>query len=563
MLDGLSHITRVAKNIPLIADIAGPSDWAINIMKGAASAAGWSKPLIKDIAQFQNVGSYIPMSLNMDGMDHSINFGLSNDSKLDECPGVFGTKEDEMSFEYVQQVFAMFDTFDYTTSNLKGQLIYSTNLSPLTFRSSQTDGSVTYFNYTPYAFMGRLWNLWHGPFVLRVIKVGTGLQQGRLCFSFFPGVDKATAPTLDDTAYVVRKIVDVSKATQWDFEIPFCAATQWLSTGSSVGCFTVHVVNEMVAPDTVAGATHWFLEVAGTPESRWASLSDNLFSPYMPSTMAALSRRHDHKGKNPTYVAPYENQANPAAVPSTLALPAKEKLTMGTSIETSGLTAARYCIGELATSFRQLVKMYRRVYTGTLTQAQLQDIVFRPFSIGFVTSNGSGVVTMVPLSFDLFSLISAMYAFRRGGVRFYNSTGASNAIMFAKAVTTANAVAGPMVASSPTTYGPYGDNETAYNTNGSVQSPGYMLGPCTLTRFAYTGHNEPQDLYSYQVNFELRCEVAPTDYRLWRAAGDDYSCGYFLGIPPIIESATLPALVGPEEAPPRSLSVSALSARPL
>ncbi len=552
VLEGVATIAGVAKGIPVIGNLAGTAEWVANILKGASSALGFSKPYNKDLMRVTN--SQTPFfANNCDGYVNGLNMGQSLQCKLDELPDLYGTEDDEMSFRYVQQIFSWFGTFNFTTSNVRGDVLFSYDLYPLNFRFQQTDGSVPYYTYSPYAIFGRLFTQWRGAMQIRFLAVKTGWHQGKLVIAYYPGKTISSNPTLDDSQFVHKAIFDIAEGTEFTVKFPYTSEAQWLPSGTAMGCVFVYVLNTLVAPGAVAASTTWMLEVAGTEESMWNCPSDVVLAPYMPSTVALTEpgverpRRSSSSDARSSLYEPLNTMGmepqSGGIVPTTITANAKKELNLGgASAGADVLAPAQYCMGEQLLSTRQLVKMMRRTWS-SLTNAQMANFLMRPHSCVFATSDG--VTTSIrSFMFDYFGFITSWYAYNRGGVRIMPNSGVQGAILYHKIITSSvNTL--PMVAIATTTYGPYGDNEVPAMTCIEAVVPGYARNPMRLTRFAYTNVNEPLDLYSGLVQYQLVAATTPTDFRLWRAAADDYSCGFFLGIPPIIEEVNLPASAAP------------------
>jgi len=203
-----------------------------------------------------------------------------------------------------------------------------------------------------------------------------------------------------------------------------------------------------------------------------------------------------------------------------------------------GDASARYCIGERICSFRDLVKRPTQQTPCTI-MAGNPLVSYRPFSIGWA---GAPVTAGVPSynsgSGDLMSVIASCYAYNRGGVRLkYLLTNSSNLEAY---VTNCD---DSSISSSPWTAITDPDIEFAESAATTSQQlfeisvPAYQYGHSRLLR-PYVGFDnilEPVDPFSGKTCVRIINHNTTSFKTYERAGAEDYECGFFLGIPPMVD----------------------------
>jgi len=213
---------------------------------------------------------------------------------------------------------------------------------------------------------------------------------------------------------------------------------------------------------------------------------------------------------------------------------------------------AELCVGEKMLSLQQLLKRYTLTYMGyprasTFTLAQLTSMIYRPFSTSFVTStDGTLANVKVPyFGLDMYSMVTSMFAYRRGGVRLKLVNSPANTIATtSKMLLTSQWSTAPAATFTPGTWTNYVPSATVvtHQANpGNIQIPDYSQYAMNIVRPNFFGHDESLDDYSNQFSVTLICQAAPTDYRLYRNVAEDFQCQFFLGVPPTINYSNLPA----------------------
>ena len=146
---------------------------------------------------------------------------------------------------------------------------------------------------------------------------------------------------MDQTSYLLREIVDIRDTSEFRFVVPYVSTAQYLkmsdvdgSGGDEMGRLSIHILNELVAPSTVAGSIEILCEVSGGPDFELACPRQYSAAPIILSGWAAQMAD----------VVPASNESNRADRN-------QELVAMGSAmVEEQTLSAAMYCIGEKANS---------------------------------------------------------------------------------------------------------------------------------------------------------------------------------------------------------------------
>lgn len=369
--------------------------------------------------------------LNSDGADTCHKLSLSASNELQTFPGFAGTEEDEMRFDYIAARPCFTTSFAWATSDTADSSIY---LSPVTPMGTITFDSPTQFAYaTPCvmplaAKVASTFDLWRGDMVYTFHFVKTQFHNGRLRVSFLPYSYQDSATVQAMPAYAYTEDIDISTASSFTFRVPFTSVRPWLHTlfnpdvaltstdarNFACGTIQVSVINPLVAASTVASRVEVMV---------FTSLENAQFA-----------------GPRKSTLLPY-NIPNVAQVGGERTKESSEATT-----ETPKLPMLPYasCVGEVITSYRQLLKRFSQC--GSVTPSELPASSSSPGSTGngFVlfpwqpvrpqvgnftitgtgqmtpkyTNNNDALGTSVTTIPDLYSQAYCHYSFYRGSMRY-------------------------------------------------------------------------------------------------------------------------------------------------
>lgn len=493
--------------IPSLAPYAGPTSWALNALKGAATAFGWSKPLGAQKPNFVS-SNYHWYTTTADGLDNSIPLSLSHDAKLAVLDDVSSGSSDEMSINFIKQQWAYLDEFTIATSDLTNKQLYSLALAPKNLVNTVTAPAETYM--TPVAYLSTLYQLYRGGLEICFKMVKTAFHAGSIAVTYVPGTAPTTL-TVANTNYCFRTIIDIQEGEQVCLRVPYMLPLDYFETGNSYGRIYVHLINSLRAPETVRSDINVLVYVRGAPDLEFQSPD----SPYAVHPIVAQGGDVEATGE---------------IVCDTVG---------GENAPTQGVSFAEHSASESPQSILQLVKRYMPMALDV--SETTQSVNFRPWVLS-ASRLAAGTYTPPPFVYEpILSLVAAPYAFYRGSVRIRATGPRSN-------VTTNLAVMRRRISGSGAQWVQM-SSDTVVNMDLNVRLPlshplavnGFCNGGVSV-QMPYQGpyrmapvtwlHKSGQTT-PYEVprnNVEVVFGTA-RDFLLSRAVGDDFQCLFWVGIP--------------------------------
>lgn len=275
ILSAGAKLAGTLRVIPTIDAVAGTAQWVLNAGKSAALSLGWSRPPVEGMMnmnpQPQRYG------VTSDGMDVAIPLGMSSDAKLSVLPGLYPSRQDEMSYRFIASQWSFWQDFSFTTTAVSGDQLAVYSLNPRGFRTT-VSASERYL--TPVAYLAFLHQYYHGGFEMMFKFAKTGFHTGSLAFTFVPGVGGA-APTLDSGAYCYRSIVDLQEGDSVCYQLPWVIPLEYLSTaGATIGSLYVNVLNPLIAPETVAQSISVRVYIRGMEDLHFQAPVNDIYANY-------------------------------------------------------------------------------------------------------------------------------------------------------------------------------------------------------------------------------------------------------------------------------------------
>jgi hypothetical protein len=389
--------------------------------------------------------------------------------------------------------------------------------------------------------------------------VKTEFHSGRLMVTFVPFDYRQTPPvtttlTTNMERYASKTIVDISSTVEFEVIVPFISNTPWAEYNNAIGFLDVFVLDPLKAPNTVSSSITLLLEVAMCPDAQFNDYhSENLRTPFVP-------------------VYRYEGADVVEGVTSS-------NIIGGGGTVVSSDNAAQYCMGDMVLSFRSLLKRPHYILMTDATRTALPGVVSQtagfqtfcaPYRVSFACcTTVAGVDTLVFPSTganDLYSLLSCCFALSRGSmvceIHIPPSTANANTVILRK---NKDAVVGPGV-TNPTmraaaacgntgnaSYSGYNGMRNgsapliAYNApnnahfqvktdcyNRSFSRPVYSMLACDNLNMQFVPNETSATSYAPAV-VVCASTSASQIYSWTRFGGDDFSLGYFICIPPVLD----------------------------
>lgn len=402
----VSAATSILTQVPLISSYAKTVGWMSDIIGNTAAVFGYSRPINLEHAN-RVTKEIFPYFASVDGPDNSFPLALSYKNELASMTGISPTDLDEMDFSFLATIPTWSRTIKWlpAITHPTGTLLSSFAVSPLGAGvPTTTVNTQNVAHFAPHQFLASRFRYWRGTMVYKFKIVKTEFHSGRLSFSFSPFtfVQAGTVQTYANLPYIHREIVDIRIDNEIILKVPFVSDTPWKNNifGNNLdatGFFAVHVVDPLIAPDTVTQSVSIILEVCMGPDAEFATPTESLFNTPFYSSAPQMGKIDSIPLVQPNSCN--EINTNLGAM-STLDDP-----LINTSL----------CIGEKITSLRKYLRrpcplIFR------LPPTISSGIFVQPFVI--TGAYQDGVTNQLPnILVDTYSLISSFYLYSRGSVR--------------------------------------------------------------------------------------------------------------------------------------------------
>ena len=429
-----------------------------------------------------------------------------------------------MTLAHLVRIPAFFSSVTWTTAMTPDTLLYSDHVHPNAFIDLDLINLWSVWDMPPVSYFSQFFHYWRGGFIITLKIVKTGFHSGRLLLSYDPSglTNNNTA-----SAYVLREVIDIREQNEFKFFIPYVSTNQYQITdlrtnygaNYNSGRFTLRVLNDLVAPDTVASSVSILMEVSGADDYELATPKPHGLAPIIRADVGFIAQM---------------NSAEPRGLGNS-------------DLASLDLCFATNCIGEKVTSILQLMKRYSSYsYDGT-DFSLFSGVNLRPYLIGFLrTSDAIGLITH-PTG-DYYSLFAPCFAYVRGSMRVQVNSPPANgvskdtgAVTFYPDLTDLTPIQDLnkyLDFGLTTNYQPGFAGDSFLPSGGNF--PSYQQLHTRLCRPSTNAAPEPIDEYAshMRVCFENTGAGAAKKFVLYRAAGDDMTLGYFVGTPPVTDSLT-------------------------
>jgi hypothetical protein len=518
--------------VPLLASLAGVPTWATDIIAGVAKSYGFSNPRLLNAPSLyrQQIGMYLSQCDR--GEDSDI-LAFTGDNKVEVLDGFGGTGEDEASIGCIAAKFAYFGKFSWGFDNTTGQLMNTIPISTFTFTGDEysfTDGTSIwyYYTHTPISGFMNYFRYWRGSINLKFIIVKTEFHTGRLSISYNPSPNNIapTAPTLVQTDYLLRDVIDLKVGNEIILNIPYTNNSPYTHLEERTGTVYVHVLNPLNGPDTVPSTVDILMEVAAGPDFEvggWQPRYEQYF-------MVPLVVNNNFFGTQ----SGFSNQGD---------LGQQTISAIGnTEMCAPNLASARFCMGERVSSVYQIIKRksWCERYAVELPVPTNKSMRIRPFMpSGMGRGQFNSFFNISNILGDDFSLFTMLFAYSRGsaGVKLVTETGTAfrSSLVFEDRVDV-NVFETVTIPSNllrtAVTYSTVASNGGAEISIPHMHELHSRLNRLSVQSQATVGYGPYRDEYMSAYALDISATSAITNYAIYRFAGDDYQLGLFLGWPP-------------------------------
>lgn len=245
-LSATSKLAGSLSDVPVLSSIAGPTAVWLKNASGLAHAFGYSRPIDGQPTRAM-APHYHNGITNSDGLNVSSVLALNRDASARIISDYSPSGQDEMSINFIKRQWSFVGEFPFQTSQSSGQLLFS-QLLGLNMGGSAT--GLYGQSVSPIEFLGRLCRHYRGGIEICYKFIKTGFHSGSLVFSYANG-STPLSPTLEQTDTLHRTVVDLQDGDSVCLSYPFIRERDWLNTNEFYGRHYVHVLNSLVAPETV------------------------------------------------------------------------------------------------------------------------------------------------------------------------------------------------------------------------------------------------------------------------------------------------------------------------
>lgn len=428
----------VAKYVPALSAIAGPTAWALDIAGGVASYFGFSRPLLKEPPGtiYRGATAY---EQNVDIPARSTAVGLMSSNTLAISTNFGACTVDEMALKFITSQFSQVLAGRITTTNLHGTVIYACTVSPSVFwfrtpattpycniifpRDSAALISASGNSFLPSSLMNisSYFRLWRGSITFRITFAKTKYHAGRYMISYNPKTtvvysqSAAAITTVDGPEtvagnvqpYGYSQIMDLKDSNVFEFSVPYFCEQPYLTFFSSSGSVSIVCIDPLQAPSTVTSSVPFLVEVAGGEDYELADFQGSGFIPMQNATIYLQS--------------------------GDISVSNQPILTSSTS------TPCQDTIGECIVSVKQMIQ--HPTFTTSTVSAGSTAYCFIPPWFWNSVPELLGAAPAVPISSAqtwtgagiTCTMLSTMYAFARGSTDFhaylYNTTEAVSHVL--------------------------------------------------------------------------------------------------------------------------------------
>lgn len=551
--DTVGSVASALTAVPVLADIAGPVSWAAKGVSSVASLFGLSKPHDITPSQAMTINPYKDFAHGAGANSCESKLTLNDTSEL-SVRALGAVEEDEMNIKYLTNIPIYMSNRTWKTTDAVDKVIFSAPVAPqyLISRSSVVSGkSVTV--HTTLSYLALLHRYWRGSIKFTFNIVGTKFHAGRLRATFTPASSYTPA---EQHQYTYSKIIDIQDAdtftltSPWVKELPLRSTDRLANYEAVEGFLTLSVEDQLVANSTCAQQVDIVTFVSGDCSFAAPRIPDEHPANGVAFTSNALFASTQGFTLNTAMAPTAEVSMVPHdTVPSAAQEQRALEVTVGDPEPSLRVLSKRMAFHGVPTIKKKTTDAREHII---LAANQLQSELAYSISTDINTPYG-----------DFVDWISALYRFRSGGIRYcvYGDLPNPNntLIKFCPFDGTNNII--PVTEVTPAGVGtftadiqrfmrmlnyttiPYAKNNYGiqisvpyyHDRPALVNSRWFIPNPLPITSTIADGANPASTCDSYVAisNFsELNADLTKNRVWVFRAAADDFNCGFFCG-PPI------------------------------
>lgn len=514
-LSATSNLATSMSGIPVISSLTGPSAYWLKRASNLANSFGYSRPVngepVRPMAPHYH--SSMP---NSDGINVSSVLAYNHDASSRLIDDFSPSGMDEMSINFVKKQWAFLEEFTFSTSSAAGTQLWARSLG--CGAATVTDPYARSY-LTPVSFLGQLFRYYRGgvEFDFRFVK--TGFHSGTLSVSYLTSEAPPGSVTESQTDLLHRTIVDIQEGSNICLSFPFISRRTWLETYMPYGAAYVHVVNPLIAPETVASSITVQVFVRAMDDFEVSGLSEqNLAYPLAATPLIAP------QGGDPTSFG----EVTCAPVGGTLVEPSLDGLAM------------MDCMSESISSLLIPLKAGCLLRFNLSVSDVESAFYFNPSTFACAGLELPSTTTAQPFVCAVFNAIRSCFAYQRGGyelnVLANAATGASGRVFAVSQShpfgSTPVYETAPYFSSTQTAVlatdnlltHPLGGNSAAHGVSATLPYKSLVRVNAIQPAVQASTYN------TFQMRNRFRVQARSLDLFVLRAA-EDYQLIYWVGVP--------------------------------
>lgn len=296
---GLHAMSRtfkwIAKGVPQLSSLAGPTSWFLGKAAGVVRYFGFSKPLVQEPPHRMWFSSSI-MEHNVDVPSNALMVGSQASNRLKVDENIACSDVDEMSMAYVLGQWSQIARTAYRTTDVVGQNLWGTPVSPSCFwfksrtipplYNSPPPALVSVGSYNAFIpsnlfYWGQGFKQWRGDLEFRFTFSKTKMHGGRVLVQFNPlsgssfnGVGVGAVGTFDaaDTTvpFGYSAIFDMRDNNVFTFKVPYYNNVGYTNMNCCTGTLVMKVFDTLMVSSVISGIVDVLVEVRALPDFEMA-----------------------------------------------------------------------------------------------------------------------------------------------------------------------------------------------------------------------------------------------------------------------------------------------------
>lgn len=272
----VASIAKMFRSVPIIGRFATATEIGAKAVAGIASLFGFTNvPVIENTNPLQPRAFPQFASPEISFPNEKLTLDPKNELSIDNSLLGIGA-EDPLALDKLVQHESYLVRTTWNTTNVTDDILFYARVNPWMYRSTGTTNN-SFVDYTPLAWVSRMFNDWRGDIVFRFKIIASPYHKGRLLIAFDPQGDAVNniVTLTNTTSAVYSQIVDLGETNDVEINVPYQQALAFLQTRQSVdpanaqwstsatptwnvnddldnGCIVVRVLTALTAPVATA-----------------------------------------------------------------------------------------------------------------------------------------------------------------------------------------------------------------------------------------------------------------------------------------------------------------------